>query len=39
MFLPISQTAKCANMQNCNKHNSKTKDCMTMKIGVNVDYT
>ena len=39
MFLPISQNSKCANMQNGNKHNSKTKGCMTKEIDMDVKYT
>ena len=36
LFSLEGQNGKCANMQNGNKRNTKTKGRMTMKIGIDV---
>ena len=39
MFSTYLKTAKCANMQDCNKRNSIVYYCMILKIGIDIKYT
>ena len=38
-FCRYLKAAKCKNMQNCKKRKSKTKGRLTMKYGIDVEYT